>query len=268
MLGVKELDEDVEDGGRGMPEAAAEAVLVVFTNLVGRLGDVLLLEGVASFALEGVVGGVALIALDRLAFNAARWGRGLMGRDVFSDGERMVSPLAGTRLSSFSSSELISGLRVPVRGEGGLATSINVDFGRYFGRADEAAAVLGRSVDTLVALPESSGLGDCSSMDALCNPADTRRRVTVFDSGVPTRFVWECAVTSPIEARGAAGFEPMALRRRELVSFALRTLLSESLLSLFMTSANALPASPKECRIELLVDGLVRGLPLEPASEG
>lgn len=66
-------------------------------------------------------------------------------------------------------------------------------------------------------------------------------------------------LTSPIDARGAAGFNAIPLRRRELFSFALRTLLSGSLLlSLLITSAKALLAKPRESRMELLVEGLPR----------
>jgi hypothetical protein len=57
-----------------------------------------------------------------------------------------------------------------------------------------------------------------------------------------------------MDARGAAGFALTALRRREAVSFApFFAALSESL---FITSAKAFPARPRECRMELLVVGL------------
>lgn len=264
---MKELEDDVEDGGRGMAEWAAGADVAVLANLVGRAGEGLLLEGVENLVLVGVLGGVALTALDRLALSAALCGSGLMGRETFSAGERTVSPFIRSRRSSFSLSELLSGLRVPVRGEGGFAVSSKADFGRYFGRAeDDVLGLRGRTEADLVTPTLSKGFEGCSSMDDRWTPADTRRRVIVLDSGVAARRIaWGVGLASPIEARGAAGLMPIALRRRELVSFPFLEPLSTSLL---ITSANAFPARPRECLMELLVEGLVRGLPLELVSDG
>jgi hypothetical protein len=157
---------------------------------------------------------------------------------------------------------------VPVRGEGGFPVSIKADFGRYFGRADDALGFRGRREADLVTPTESGGFSGCSSIDDRWTPPDTRRRVIVLESGVPTRRnAWGVGLASPMEAREVAGLIPIALRRRELVSFAFLAALSASLVSLFITSAKALPARPRECLIELLVDGLVRGLPLEPVSD-
>lgn len=65
---------------------------------------------------------------------------------------------------------------------------------------------------------------------------------------------------SPMEGRGADDLRLIALRRREL---GLLGFLSVPRASLFMTSANALPARFKESLIELLVEGFTRGLSLE-----
>jgi hypothetical protein len=112
-----------------------------------------------------------------------------------------------------------------------------------------------------VAPTDSRGLVCCSSMEDLCNP-DTRRRVTVLESGVPTRL-GSCKgdLMSPMELRGADGLRSIALRRRELGLWGFLTVLSGRRASLFITSAKALPARFRECLMELLVEGLARGLP-------
>ena len=125
----------------------------------------------------GVAGGVALTALERF-FSAARCGRGLMAREVFSE----VFPLFEYLVwYSFSSSELLNGLRAPVLGEGGFSTM--ADFGRYLGRAEAVVLLFGRSVDPREPLG-SMCLAVCPSADAGRSPADTRLREMVFESGV------------------------------------------------------------------------------------
>jgi len=119
------------------------AVLIVF---VGRAGEVLLEDGVAGFTFKGGVAGETLIALVKLTLNAALCGRGLIGlAATFSGGERSVSGFLCSFLSSFSSSELLSRLRVPARaGEGGFfAASMRTDFGRYFGSTEDVAGLRG-----------------------------------------------------------------------------------------------------------------------------
>lgn len=68
---------------------------------------------------------------------------------------------------------------------------------------------------------------------------------------------------SPMEGRGADDLRLIALRRRELGLLGFLAGLSVPRASLFMTSANALPARFKESLIELLVEGFTRGLSLE-----
>ena len=70
-----------------------------------------------------------------------------MAPEVFFE----VFPLLLVRYS-FSSSELLSGLRAPVLGDGGFSTM--ADFGQYLGRAEAVALLFGRSVDPR-ALPGS-----------------------------------------------------------------------------------------------------------------
>lgn len=109
-------------------------------------------------------------------------------------------------------------------------------------------------------------LGGCSSEEDLWAAADARLRVIVLDSGVATLFeTCDGGLVSPMDALGAAGLRLTVLKRRELASFAFLPLLSESLLSLFITSANAFP---RVFRKELLVEGLERGLPLAVDSAG
>lgn len=90
---------------------------------------------------------MAVIELVKLALRAARWGRGLMGREFFSAGERGAMGVC----SFFSSSEVVlSRRRVPaLTGEGGFACSRITDLGRYFGNAEVALRFLGRSVEVL-----------------------------------------------------------------------------------------------------------------------
>lgn len=196
--------------------------------------------------LDDVVGvgeGVALTALERF-FRAARCGRGLIAREVFSE---VFPPLFEYLVRySFSSSELLNGLRAPVLGEGGFST--RTDFGRYLGRAEAVALLFGRSVDPR-APPESRCLAVCPSADADCSPADIRLREMVLESGVQALEDWGGDLTSPMEVRGAAGM--MALRRRDEVSFPFCAFLSGSLGSLFMTSTKALPARFSDCRMDL-----------------
>jgi hypothetical protein len=237
--------------------------VAVLTDFVGRAGDTLL-DDVEGFCLEGVLGGVEFTAL-RLAFSAARWGSGLIGRDPFSDGEQLGATFLSNGRSSFSSSEL-KRLREPVRGEGGFEGSTTTDLGRNLGNADADPGFLGRSEDEGLVAPtptESRDFVGGSSIDDLCKPADTLRRVTVLESGVPARFnVWDGDLMSPIEVRGVDGLRLIALRRRELGLLGFLTVLSGPRVSLFITSAKALPARFKECLIELLVEGFARGLAL------
>lgn len=60
-----ELDVEAEEAGRGR-ETDADAAAIVLRNLVGRDGEALDTLGVASFALDGVEGGVAFTALEAL----------------------------------------------------------------------------------------------------------------------------------------------------------------------------------------------------------
>lgn len=113
--------------------------------LVGREGDDVFAEpGVGAFDFVEELCGETLSELVRFALRAARCGRGLMGRCVFSTGE--VTAIIGLFCCSFfSSSEVLSLLRVPARGagEGGLlACSTTADFGRYFGNADPTVVAL------------------------------------------------------------------------------------------------------------------------------
>lgn len=219
--------------------------------MVGREGEILADDGVKILGFDGVAGGVAVIELVKLALRAARWGRGLMGREFFSAGEK---PAIGV-CSFFSSSEvLLSRRRVPaLTGEDGFAASRITDLGRYFGSAEVALRFLGRSVDVLGwgPLGGSDSLEDWSSEDDLVYVPETRLRVTVLESGVPVLFEpCEGGLTSPMDARGPDG---RALERRD-VSFAFLVFLVASL-SLLITSANALPMEARDLK-ELLVVGL------------
>ena len=221
-----------------------------------------MLDGVDGFCFEGVLGGVALTAL-MLAFSAARCGSGLIGRNCFSDGEQFNATFPSNGLSSFSSSEL-KRLRDPVRGDGGFEGSTTADLGRNLGNADAEPGFLGRSEDEgLVALTpmESKDFVGGSSIDDRCKPVDTRRRVTVLESGVGGGLNWSDGdLISPIEVRGADGLRLIALRRRELGLLGFLRDLSVPRVSLLITSAKAFPARFKESRIELLVEVFARGL--------
>ena len=128
------------------------------------------MEGVTTLDFVGVEG-VTFNELElvRFVLRAALWGRGLMGRDVFS--ERGTAE-RGLVCSFFSSSEELSRRRVPaLTGEGGFADSM-ADLGRNLGNADVAFAFLGRRVDSLggivgCGVVGSDGLTSCSSGDDL-----------------------------------------------------------------------------------------------------
>lgn len=69
LLGVRwmcELDVEAEEAGRGREETEADAAAIVLRSLVGRDGEPLDTLGVASFAFDGVEGGVAFTALEAL----------------------------------------------------------------------------------------------------------------------------------------------------------------------------------------------------------
>jgi len=61
-----ELDVEAEEVGRGREETEADAAAIVLRSLVGRDGEALDTLGVASFALDGVEGGVAFTVLEAL----------------------------------------------------------------------------------------------------------------------------------------------------------------------------------------------------------
>lgn len=284
-LGVDDLgtgacdgaDDELDDGGR---ETAAE----VFTILFGREGDEVLADaGVGNLGFVGELCGDTLSELVRFALRAARWGRGLIGRSLFSAGE--VTAITGLFCDSFfSSSDVLRRRRVLVRtsaGEGGFAEcSTNTDFGRYFGSADAdvAFALLGRSVETLPLSVTGCGdmasavllLGaaDCSSEEPAAGrecEAETRLRVAGFASGVAVRC--EGGFESPIEFLGGAGCAGNIWRelfRLDAVSFVffvfLRSLPASDLLA-SGAKPKALPTDARlsDCRRELRV-GFILGL--------
>lgn len=158
-------DDDAEESGRRLEVAP------VLTIFVGRDEEDLWLEGVDTLDFVGVEGVTFNeLALVRFVLRAALWGRGLMGRDVFSEGGTAERGLV---CSFFSSSEELSRRRVPaLTGEGGFADSTIADLGRYLGNADVAFAFLGRRVDNLGGIVAwgvvgSGGLTNCSSGDDL-----------------------------------------------------------------------------------------------------
>jgi hypothetical protein len=193
--------DDEHEGGRGFADVVgeeretAEADTEVLDVLVGRVGEPRQEPGAPVEILVGV-GGVEVEVVFN-AFNAARCGRGLMGRTSLSEEETVVGVL-DLRLSTLSSSsEPLNRRRVPARtftGEGGLAVSEVVDLGRYLG-SDEVvmACVFARRAAALVVTPglgrrpADSGLGGKSSGGALL--FDTRLRVLPFDSGVAVLLV-------------------------------------------------------------------------------
>ena len=158
-------DDDAEEIGR---ELEVTPVLTIF---VGRDEEDLWLAGVTTLDFGGVEG-VTLneLALVRFVLRAALWGRGLMGRDIFSEGGTAERGLV---CSFFSSSEELSRRRVPaLTGEDGFTGSMTADLGRYFGNADVAFTFLGRRVDDLAGIAAcgvvgSDGLTNCSSGDDL-----------------------------------------------------------------------------------------------------
>lgn len=86
VRGVKELEEEVDEEGRGAVGLEEAAVLTV---LVGRAGEAFaLLEddgaGLAFVAAATAGGLAALITLVKLTLKAALCGRGLIGRKLFS----------------------------------------------------------------------------------------------------------------------------------------------------------------------------------------
>jgi hypothetical protein len=139
----------------------------VLTIFVGRDGEDLWMEGVGTLDFVGVEG-VTLTEVEfvRFVFRAALWGRGLIGRDIFSAEETAERGLV---CSFFSSSDVLNRRRVPAfTGEGGLADSTMADLGRYLGNADADVAFefLGRRVDNLAGIVGcgvvgSDGLTSC-----------------------------------------------------------------------------------------------------------
>lgn len=143
------------------------------------------------------VGGVE-VGAEFNDFNAARCGRGLMGRAPFS----VDKAAAGTVSFSFSSSsELLKRRRVPARtvtGDNVLGCSEAADLGRYLGNEEETRLpFFERSVVARVRMAEAglgvllteSGLGGRSSEGDLIRVVDTRPRVEAFESGVAVLIV-------------------------------------------------------------------------------
>lgn len=106
--------------------------------------------------------GVMLICDARFTLTAeALEGRGLIGREDLSSGDRRV-PFPSC--SSLSSSELSSLLRVPARaGDAGFLESLIIDFGRYLGRA-VVCEDLGRNDEERVIRPAFGGVDSGSGM--------------------------------------------------------------------------------------------------------
>lgn len=178
-----------------------------------------------------------------------------MGRAVFCNTE--VSDASFSEAPSdvsFSSSELLTLFRVPRRGgEGGsLEDSTRADLGRNLGRAEAFPRVRGRSVDLLVGTAGLSGalaLAVAPKVAGVASLGAARlREVRVMVSAGEK--------VSPCER----GRSPMELRRPVTVDTVpvLRTLCElsfgflearsreESLVSLFITSASALPRTLRE----------------------
>ncbi len=118
--------------------------------------------------------------------------------------------------------------------------------GRYLGRAEDAP---GRGRSDAERVTELAGGGDDASAGLeTTTVAETLFRVIVLESGVSARFApGEDELTSRIADRDAVAAMLTALERRDSLT-ALFEPLSPSLLSLFMTSANAFPteAKPKD----------------------
>lgn len=161
--------------------------------------------------------------------------------------------------ASFSSSELLTRFRVPKRGgEGGsLLDSTRADLGRYLGRAEALPRVRGRRVDLLVGTAGLSGApalaGAPSGAGEVVSLRVARLRVVrVMVS--PVEKVSSCEIgRSPMELRQltalfvVADTVPILRRLCELSLGFLEARSREgSLVSLFMTSASALPRTLRE----------------------
>jgi hypothetical protein len=159
---------------------------------------------------------------------------------------------------SFSSSELLTRFRVPKRGGegGGLVDSTRADLGRYLGRAEALPRVRGRSVDLLVGTAGLSGALALIVAPKVAGVVSLRvarlREVRVMVS--PGEKVSSCERgRSPMELRRltallvAADTVPV-LRTLYELSFGFLEARSreESLVSLFITSASALPRTLRE----------------------
>ena len=160
---------------------------------------------------------------------------------------------------SFSSSELLTRFRVPKRGgEGGsLVDSTRADLGRYLGRAEALPRVRGRSVDLLVGTAGLSGalaliVAPKVAGEVVSLKAARLREVRVMVS--PGEKVPSCERgRSPMEVRRltallvAADTVPVLRTLCELsLGFLEARSREESLVSLFMTSASALPRTLRE----------------------
>ncbi len=184
-----------------------------------------------------------------------------MGRAAFCNTEASDAGFSEAPSdASFSSSELLTRFRVPRRGgEGGsLLDSTRADLGRYLGRAEALARVRGRSVDLLVGTAGLSGVPALAEAPKVAGEvvslrrAERLREVRVIVS--PGEKVSSCERgRSPIELRWltplvvAADTVP-TLRMLCELSFGFLEARSreESLVSLFMTSASALPRTLRE----------------------
>ena len=254
----KELEDEVEDGGLGIAERLGVPDFEFRSSLFG--GGVGVFRTDEDLTWEGsFVRGEGETLAVRSACRAL-WGSGLMGRVAFcttdvSDAGFSEAPSD----ASFSSSELLTRFRVPRRGGegGGLVDSTRADLGRYLGRAEALPRVRGRSVDLLVG---TAGLGAAFALAVAPKVAGVvvslrvarLREVRVMVS--PGEKVSSCERgRSPMELRRltalivAADTAP-GLRTLCELSFAFLEARSreESLVSLFMTSASALPRTLRE----------------------
>lgn len=160
---------------------------------------------------------------------------------------------------SFSSSELLTRFRVPRRGgEGGsLPDSTRVDLGRYLGRADALPRVRGRRVALLVGTaglsgaPALAGAAKGAGEVVSLRVARLREVRVIVSAG---EKVPSCEIgRSPMELRWltalfvVADTVPILRRPCELsLGFLDARSREESLVSLFMTSASALPRTLRE----------------------
>ncbi len=162
-------------------------------------------------------GGVG-VGVEFSDFNAARCGRGLMGRAPLSADETAEGALSFCLSSFSSSSELLKRRRVPARtatGDSDLGCSEAADLGRYLGNEEEATLpFFERRVAARVRIPEAglgvllteSGREGRSSEGDLITFTDTRPRAEAFESGVAVLIVaWDGDLASPIDMRGADG---------------------------------------------------------------